>query len=397
MIPYSVALLWAYSAYFALGRVPPQVQALVLLLGLLPLVLLATLRYSGTDTTMYEYALWVALDSGRPTGFEPGFDWLARGLTILTGSEVVGVRLIALTYSLLLAVFAYRADQVERHLLFLFYIPAFFFQYGMNAVRAGLALAFILLAWQSLRRGNKASAGVLALLASLFHISALVIVFPVAIPEVLVRVDPRWQTVARWLLLAGALAALLLGWERLHDKFEFYTTLANQEHFDPMRGASRTLMVLLVSLGLLLAPLRPFSKALGLALVWSIALPSQLIATVSEAGPRLLEISALLAPLLAIRLHDLDRQRVSKTFLALLLVAGLIGGGFFFRQQLRDWGGQYSGSPTPFFPYRTVFQHNPCPPSSYYPFASLRNCPFLDPQKNPDSLHLLPNHTPLPY
>lgn len=37
MIPYSVALLWAYSAYFALGRVPPQVQALLRVPSLRPL------------------------------------------------------------------------------------------------------------------------------------------------------------------------------------------------------------------------------------------------------------------------------------------------------------------------------------------------------------------------
>lgn len=190
MTAYIATLAWAYVCFLLSLRQPLRKQFLFALAGLLPLTLLAVFRYSGTDTEIYEYILWIAHTTGRPTGFEPAFDWLARGLVALTGSEVLAVRLMALAYGLLLAIFVYRSDRTERYMLFLFFIPAFFFQYGMNAVRAGLGLALILLSWQSLRRNNPVSAGILGLLAPFFHVSVLAVLGPLVLSEIFLALPP---------------------------------------------------------------------------------------------------------------------------------------------------------------------------------------------------------------
>lgn len=394
MTPYVLGLLWAYLLFLWAERGPPSRRGYLLLGGLALPLALALFRYSGTDTYAYEHSLWSSFSQGVPTGFEPGFDLLARGLMALTGSEVLTVRLLALAFTGLLALFLWRADPVERYFLFLFFIPAFFYQYSMNAVRAGLALALVLLAWQGLRRGKWGVALGFGGLAPAFHYSAFVILLPLVLLEAL-RLRPA---LALGVAVASTLPLsllLLVEWEYFLSKLLLYLpqilgTLQAMGEAQGLPGGSRTLMMGMLILGLLASPVHWGKKLVGGGLLLLLAGGSQALAMVSMAGLRLLELASFVAPLAAIRLHDLDGRAVQRGFVLLMALAGLLGGVFFFRQQARDWGGRFTGSPTPFFPYQTVFRFNPCPPSFYYPKASPRNCPFLEGDgffERPPSLH----------
>ncbi|MEN2981532.1 MAG: EpsG family protein [Thermus sp.] len=396
MAPYILGLAWAYLFFLWAERSPPSRARTLWLAGLALPFALAFFRYSGTDTyALYEQIAWNSFSQGVSTGLEPGFDLLVRALMALTGSEVLTVRLLALLFTGLLALFLWRADPTEGRFLFLFFVPVFFYQYSMNAVRAGLALALVLLAWQSLRRGKWGSALGLSGLALTFHYSAFVVLLPLGLVEGLRLRKPVALGIATTFLLVAVLLFLLEREYFLNKLLLYFSQIQGVQatgEGQGLPGGSRTLMVGMLLLGLLGSPVSWGKKLAGGGLLLLLAGGSQAVALVSVAGTRLLELSALVAPLVIIRFHDLDAKRVQRGFILLMALTGLLGGAFFFRQQLRDWGGRFTGTPTPFFPYQTVFQFNPCPPSYYYPQASPRNCPFM----GGDNPFPRPFHPPLP-
>jgi hypothetical protein len=107
------------------------------------------------------------------------------------------------------------------------YVPAFFFPYGMNALRVGLALALLLLAWQEMRRRRSVPALGLAALAPLFHTSALVAVGLLAVGEFW-----RWRRkglLALGLLALLGLSLLALEGDRLVEKVQPYLGPGGEE------------------------------------------------------------------------------------------------------------------------------------------------------------------------
>ena len=380
---YVVGILWGYALFLFWERAPERRGVFLLLFS--PLVLLLVLRYSGTDTYNYELALWHTLRTGLPTGFEVGFDALARSLLHLTGSPVAAVRGVGVLFGLLLVLFLWRSDSLERRFFFLLFLPAFFFPYGMNALRAGLVLALLLLAWQEMRRGRGLSALGLAALAPLFHTSALVAVGLLAVGEL-------WRWGKKGLLALGALALLglsllALEGDRLVGKVHLYLGPGGEEGGPSVLtpeapGASRTLMVGLVLGGLLLTPIPLPKRLLAVALLGGATLLFQGAAYVAGfAGVRLLELAAFATPLVALRLTEgLGRRGLRWLTLALVL-AGVLGGAFNQKNFWEDRGGRQTGTLTPFIPYRTVWSHDPCPPSSYHRPREEGICPtpVLDP------------------
>jgi hypothetical protein len=379
-LTYIAGILWGYVLFYLWERVPRRRGFLLLLFS--PLVLVVVLRYSGTDTYgVYEVALWHTFRTGLPTGFEAGFDALARSLLGLTGSPVWAVRGVGVLFGFLLALFLARSDPLERRFFFLLYVPAFFFPYGMNALRAGLALALLLLAWQEMRRGRPVPALGLAALAPLFHTSALVAVGLLAVGEF-------WRWGKRGLLALGLLALLglsllALEGDRLVEKVHLYLGPGGEEGGPSVLtpeapGASRTLMVGLVLGGLLLTPIPLLKRLLAVALLGGATVLFQGAAYMAGfAGVRLLELAAFAAPLVALRLAEGLSERELRGLTLALVLAGGLGGAFNQKNFWEDWGGKQTGTLTPFIPYRTVWNHDPCLPSSYHRPREEGICPTL--------------------
>ncbi len=311
------------------------------------------LRYSGTDTyNVYEAVLRRTFLMGLPTGFEAGSDALYalfRLLLGLTGSPVWAVRGLGALFCLLLAVFLWRSDSLERRFFFLLYVPAFFFLHGMMTLRTGLALALLLLAWQEMRRGKAVPALGLAALAPLFHTSALLVMGLLAVGEFW-----RWGRRGLWALgFLALLGLVLVGFdaERLVNKVHFYLGPGEEARnfltLTPQApGGSRTLMVGLILGGLLLTPISLRKKLLAVALLGGATALFQGLAYVTGfGGVRLLELAAFTAPLVVLRLTEgLGEKEFHELTLALVLAGGL-GGAFNQKNFWEDWGADEDPNP----------------------------------------------------
>lgn len=351
-------LLGWFANYFSLTiwtlGLPRWVAFLPTLLFYTIIILI---RYSGTDTYgIYELALDALREGGEdlPAGWEPGFLIISKFLLSITNSAVLTLRFIGVFFVGLLFAFFSRADRNELLYLSLWFFPVLVYQYGMNAVRAGLAMAVLLLAWQASRRGNRRAFLLWGLAALLFHYSAL-------LPFLLLFLSgfsiSRVRTLIL-LVLALAFAAVLVAsrQEYFLAKIALYSDYESPFSFS---GLSRLILVTLVWMGVVLSPLGVGPKVRATALLLLPTLLFQGFAFFSYAGLRLLEWMTFVAPLMAIGEFDRARRPPGRTFWLILGIGGLLGAGFVYRNFLTDYDGQLTGTLTPFLPYRTIFDYRP--------------------------------------
>ncbi|MGQ9736048.1 MAG: EpsG family protein [Thermaceae bacterium] len=309
-------------------------------------------RNSGTDVALYE-AILLTLAAGEENvltrGIEPGFTFFSKVFLWLTGSEVWALRWIGASFVFLLLVYIFRANRAEVSFFSLYFFPVFFYQYGMNAVRAGLGVAILLLAWQALRRRKMWVFVSLSALSLLFHYSMVV---PVAL--LLFFALPTRKRVI-FLGLFGFLGLILLSlrWEYFTSKLSLYSSYDSPSE---VSGLSRLLImaVLWLFFAMTKIPLRVKFKRLLVLIGMSFAF--QILALYSYAGLRFLDLMAFITPLILIDTLEREQGRVSKLFLIGLALAGLLGMGFVYRNFLNESVSSDILRQTPFLPYRTVFE-----------------------------------------
>jgi hypothetical protein len=352
-------LLGWFANYFSLAiwtlGLPRWVAFLPTLLFCTAII---SIRYSGTDTYgIYELTLDALKEGWKSdliTGWEPGFLLISKLLLSITDSPVLALRFIGIFFVGLLFAFFSRADRNELLYLSLWFFPVLVYQYGMNAVRAGLAMAVLLLAWQASRRGNHRAFLLWGLAALLFHYSAL-------LPFLLLFLSGLSVSRVRTLILlviALAFAAVLVAsrQEYFLAKIALYSDYESPFSFS---GLSRLILVTLVWMGVVLSPLGVGPKVRATALFLLPTLLFQGLAFFSYAGLRLLELMSFVAPLMAISEFDRARRPPGRTFWLILGIGGLLGAGFVYRNFLTDYDGQLTGTLTPFLPYRTIFDYRP--------------------------------------
>src|SRR5690606_14410267 len=108
----------------------------------------------GTDTRNYEYIIEKIVDIFQWDGWEQGFIALSWLLTSISPSVEIAVRLISVVFFVGIAVFLLHSNKNERFLLNSYVLPAFGWQYGMNALRIGIASLILLFAVQAARRSS---------------------------------------------------------------------------------------------------------------------------------------------------------------------------------------------------------------------------------------------------
>lgn len=322
------------------------------------LVTIIAIRYSGTDTyPIYEVVLQDLLNNAPNEliqGFEPGFILLSEAFLWLTNSEVWTVRSIGVIFVTLLLIYLFRADRTELLFLFLYFVPVLVYQYGMNAIRAGLGLALMLLAWQALRRNRLWQFAFLSLMGLLFHYSmALVLAF-----LMLFEFRPKNRRIV-FLACISLIAVVFLLALRL-DYFESKLLLySNYEPPTELSGLSRLALVGLLWLSFAISDSSLRSKVKTFTMLVLPATGFQLLATISYAGLRFLELFTFFVPLVLIREYDRNCRNPSKVFWLGMAVSGLLGAAFLYRNFLSDFDGQLTGTPTPFLPFRTIFDYKP--------------------------------------
>jgi len=333
-------------------------KKLVFLIPLFYTGIITLVRYSGTDTyEIYELGfrgIWNAQDNIITEGWEPGFVFLAKTLLLLTSSEVWAVRSIGALFIFLLLFYLLRADRTEVKFLSLYFIPVFIYQYGMNAIRAGLGLVLILLAWQALRRGKWYHFALLGLAGLTFHYSMLL---PLTL-LLFFELKPKDWRVSLATVLTVSLAAFFLATRREYflSKLALYLDYDSPTEFS---GISRLGIILLMWLFFAASSLHVAAKIRTFVFLVALAFGFQVLASFSYAGLRFLELMAFVVPLVLIREYERAGKVPGKVFWLGLAVTGVLGAAFVYRNFLSDFDGQMTGTLTPFLPYRTIFDYKP--------------------------------------
>jgi len=332
-------------------------QKPILAVGLLYMGVLIVIRYSGTDTFLYETALRAMLEGSLPDaikGWEPAFVYLSKFFLWLTGSEVWAVRLIGLVFVFVLFIYLFGADRVELKLLFLYFIPVFVYAYGMNGVRAGLGMAFFLLSWQALRRDKWPSFLLLGSIALMFHYSMLLPLALMTIFRLKLNLTRAFATLIP--ILFAFFMIFLLRQEYFESKFALYTAYKSPSS---SFGISRLILILLVWLAFSISKVPLIAKGRTFIGLVGLTVGFQVLALWSYAGLRFLDLMFFVTPLVLILEYERYKLSPSRAFWLTLGLAGLLGAAFAYRNFLSDFDGQLTGTPTPFLPYRTIFNYQP--------------------------------------
>jgi len=318
--------------------------------------ILLFIRNSGTDVEAYEqiirYFANVGFTEALRHGMEPLFVALSLLLYVLTESEALALRAIGILYSGILWLFFVRGDRVEQLLLMLYIFPAFYLPYGMNAVRAGLGIAFFLLGWQAWRRGRRETAAFFWVLATLTHYSIFILIGFLILGELLFLTNIR--RVVKWIpfLLASTLIlALSIDW--IQGKVELYTS--HSQHVSFLSGLS-SLSIMLCFIGFSLF-LRKGVKVLFPHILWGfLAVLIWILGwiTSSYAFLRIIDLMVFATPLLLIEWYHHRIRHVPAKWWLVALLAGLLEVGFFYRNALMDYGGAVTGTQTPFLPFQIL-------------------------------------------
>lgn len=321
-------------------------------MALLVLGLIAVLRGEvGNDTFVIYETRARLLKAGTLiwTGTEPGFTFLLNVLVSFC-TPVIAIRVVAFIFTFLIFVFLLRADKTEFYFSLVFIFPLFF-TYSMNVLRVGLGLALLLLAFQYQRRNKTFGFLVFAFLSLMFHYSML-------IPLILLwLLDFRFLSRRNVILLAVGvmivIAVVSFGEDYFSKKMVLYVGSESPNSFS---GLSKVLANMILLFGVAFSKLPSTKKRALILTILSITTAFLILSRYSYAGLRLLDLVTFSAPLLIIRAYDQYRLKPGAIFRLSLFICGIVIIVFTYRNFLSDYGGLQTGTPSPFLPYRTIFQ-----------------------------------------
>ncbi len=301
-------------------------------------------RDSGTDVRNYEAIIRYLWDLGLPDAFrfgiEPGFVLLSMLLGAITRSEVLALRIVGFVFTGILFLFFLRGVRSERLFLLLYFLPAFYLSYGMNAVRAGLGVALFLLGWQLWRRRKTAVASFFWFLATLTHYSTLFLVFVMLLEKMSNLNRSRGRFGSFLLLVVLGSLSVVVGLDWLRDKAELYASPSQFVSFTS--GLSHLIALALLILSLFFSKATPLKSKIFISSSWLfLSLCTWIVGwlTSSYAFLRILDLIRLALPLYLIQHFEASNRKVPRSFWFFAFMAGLVGTLFFYKNALVDFGG----------------------------------------------------------
>jgi hypothetical protein len=298
----------------------------------------------GTDTFSYEM-LFARILAGNAAWIAEGtFGAVGLLLCEATGSVEIGVRVLSLLFFCLLGIFCLRADRDELLLLSVYVLPVFGYQYSMNVLRVGIAMAVLLILGQALRRSVSIwrVAGLFA--PVLFHYSSIVAGSYIVASAL--RLNTKVFIIS--IVCVGSVsAAFFFGLqEYVFGKMQVYETFAAPSEAS---GTSRLIIMATIGLGVLLGNLPGMAKVKFSAVSAGLALMFAALTKDTAAGLRLLDMLSFSMPLGALVAYASTSQRVDKYFKIALCLAGVAGTVAVGRNFVDEAGHGNS----PFVPYST--------------------------------------------
>lgn len=301
----------------------------------------------GTDTAVYER---LASQAHVWQGLEPGFWLLTYLFSLIFDDPVIIVRLFSLLFTLILVWYLNRSDNEELFLLMAFVVPLFFYNFSMNVIRVGLALALLLMAFQEERRGKYKKAVLIAFSAVFFHYSMLFALFYLWLTHE--SINFSFSKFRNFLILFLSvlilIAFILINESYFLFKLSHYVVREAPSLFS---GLSRLALgfVLLSSLFFTEIDKNYKYRIVGFSVFFMIIFFSLGI----YVTPRLLDLVNFLIPIAIFRAYYRIREPVETPVKMGLFMAGLAGAAGMYRYMLYEsfW------TPSPFLPYHTFFEH----------------------------------------
>jgi len=315
---------------------------LVLLIFLF--TLLACLRGDvGTDTRSYEQLFFHFLDDYHWNGWEPGFVAVGRSLVAVLPTIELAVRFVSVFIFGCFGVYLFRSDQNERFILIAYIFPAFIWQYSMNALRLGLASAVLLLAVQMARTRGGTALQRIGAISILFHYSAIFSLLFLTLAQ------RRWFKLSSLLIVVvlGVVAGVLIviAQDYFLKKMSIYHQMEAPNMFSGLRNI---IPVLIIALGVLCGKLPRNIKIKLFVLSMGSLATGFLLAQVTYAGLRLLDLIAYAFPLAILICYQQQGLDLSRSTRIGIFIAGLLAAGAVWRGFLNEAG----VGPTPFLPYQ---------------------------------------------
>ena len=187
----------------------------ILLLGVLPMLLLVSLRGSvGTDTAAYIRIVSDIKANETGIGIEQGFVYLIKALLYITNDPMFVLVLIALITTAVLFV-ASKYDDRALFVLIVCIMPLFYLDMTMNGLRYGLSFAFAMLAMSKFYQHHLFLSVALGVVAVLFHVSGLLVFLITAL-----LADNKFEFI-RWLKLITILLLVVLAQYYLVDTVNY--------------------------------------------------------------------------------------------------------------------------------------------------------------------------------
>lgn len=346
---YIVCWLFCFGMLFCSIRFPDHARWHCVL-AVCAMGLVAILRGTvGTDTVAYAQQSALVRSSGFfVPGIEPLFGGLLKILQQTGWTDTGVVRLVSVVDVGLLLVYIRRSVFNERYLLLSAILPAFFYEYTMNALRIGLASVLFLLAMQDLSRRHKLGAPsvLLSIGACLTHYSALL--YPIFFLAVLRRWSMR-------LLLGGVIVGVLalVVFFLVHPPYLMAKLQSYVGFRAPSRlsGLSSVVQIVLVLFAAWKSTLSHSMKLQLITVALVVAGGFLGVVQFSYAGLRLLELIVFLTPVVFVCAHELENKPMNGPARFGLLAFGTISAVFIFRRFLVE----SPDSLAPFLPYHLIF------------------------------------------
>jgi len=308
--------------------------------------IMAVLRGSvGTDTSTYEWMLDSVTLGDLSHGVEPSFVLLGWFFKLATDSSTGAVRLLSLVFFVLLFVFVMRANKNERFYLLACFLPAFVYQYSMNALRLGLASICLLLAFQWIRQSNLVSRLLWVGVALTFHYSSIFVVGYLLLQKL------RWFSLKN--LSIFALFALAVGGVVLVNiqyflmKLDAYSDAVSPGSFS---GMSKVILIGVMLVAVVQSSMAREAKFKLLSLTIPMVVIFFGLATLSYAGLRFLDLLAFAVPLVVLLIFNESGKEFDWRIKAGMVLFGLLS----VVASSRNYFAEATLGPSPFLPYHVL-------------------------------------------
>ena len=337
---------------FSAGKISRQ-RHLFALISICALGALVVLRGRvGVDTSgIYEsMAMWSVF--GLKT--EPLFALLLYIMSALFPTPLLAITMgIGSIYVLLLLVYVARADLKELYVFNVFFVPVLFWKMGINELRYGIALAFVLLAMQSFKRQQKLACILLITSAVITHYSSfLFLMFWVILA---IPINPKLYLKFGLPILSAAVIVLLMDQDYLYTKYVFYSGNINHNIRSYYTGIGPAMILTLQNVGVCLGNLDRSDKVRIVAVSVLMISSSYFIMLSTDAGLRFLEMSVIATTYAALYVHQNQEKEMGFWFCGAVGLSGLIGMTATYHNMLIEKNVLFNLQ-SPSIPYRFFWQ-----------------------------------------